>query len=463
MTKKKGSKINIRTKFREFGKKVATKFRNSKAELKNFFKTSGRATYASMFFMGAGQIVNGQYVKGLIYALFEAGFIAYFALRGVKDLLGFFTLGETKADPWLGIEGDDSVIMLLTGIFAWIALIALIVVYIKNIKDAHRYAEELLYKGKVPSFKDDLSSLANKNFYKAALIIPIVGVMIFNVLPIIFMILIAFTNYGGKIVPPELVDWSLDSFRKLVALRELSQSFVKILGWNLLWAFASTFINYFLGLGLAILYNKKCVKGKAIWRAFPVLAYAVPGFISLLVFHYMFSNGGPINQMIVSSGGHIVDFLGINSKWMARGIGLFVNTWLSVPSIMLLASGILSNINQDLYEAARIDGANGWVQFKKITLPFVIFSTTPVLISQFMSNFNNFGVFYFLRSDVLSEGYFLASDTDLLINWLYRMSIDNNYYSIGAAISLLMFIITSTISLLVYVRSSAYKREDTFK
>lgn len=103
------------------------------------------------------------------------------------------------------------------------------------------------------------------------------------------------------------------------------------------------------------------------------------------------------------------------------------------------------------------------MQFIKITLPFVLFSTTPVLISQFMGNFNNFGVFYFLRSDVLSEGYFLASDTDLLINWLYRMSIDNNYYSIGAAISLIMFIITSAISLLVYVRSSAYKREDTFK
>lgn len=332
-----------------------------------------------------------------------------------------------------------------------------------NIKDAHRGAEDLLFKGKVSSFKDDLSSLMNRNFYKAALVIPILGVMIFNVLPIIFMILIAFTNYGGKIVPPELVDWSLDSFRKLVALGELSQSFGKILGWNLLWAFLSTFINYFLGLGLAILYNKKCVKPKALWRAFPVLAYAVPGFISLLVFHYMFSNGGPINQLIVQNGGKIIDFLGINSKWMARGIGLFVNAWLSVPSIMLLASGILSNINNDLYEAARIDGASAWMQFRKITLPFVLFSTTPVLISQFMGNFNNFGVFYFLRSDVLSDGYFLASDTDLLINWLYRMSIDNNYYSIGAAISLIMFIITSAISLLVYMRSSAYKREDTFK
>ncbi len=130
---------------------------------------------------------------------------------------------------------------------------------------------------------------------------------------------------------------------------------------------------------------------------------------------------------------------------------------------MLLATGILTNINTDLYEAARIDGANGFVQFRKITLPFVLFSTTPVLISQFVGNFNNFGVFYFLRKDILTDGYLAANDTDLLINWLYRLSIDNNYYGVGAAISLIIFVITSVISLIVYVRSSAYKREDTFK
>ena len=109
---------------------------------------------------------------------------------------------------------------------------------------------------------------------------------------------------------------------------------------------------------------------------------------------------------------------------------------------MLLATGILSNMNTDLYEAASIDGATKWKQFIKITLPFVIFSTTPVLITNFIGNFNNFGVFYFLRGGLYNDGYFLASDTDLLINWLYNLSIDNNYYGIGAALSLIIFIIT---------------------
>lgn len=446
----------------KFFQRVGNYFKNIPARFKNFFGNSGRETYASMCLMGTGQMLNGQYVKGLLYLLAEVAFVAYFALRGVGDIIGFFTLGTQKADAWLGIEGDNSVIMLLWGIFAWFALVVLVALWVSNIKDAQKYADMRPFKT-LPTFKDDLSSLLNKNFCKFILVLPLVGVGIFNVLPIVFMILIAFTNYGGDIVPPELVDWSLDSFKKLVALGELSQSFVKILGWNLLWAFASTFANYFMGLGLALLFNKKCVKGKAIWRAFPVLAYAMPGFITLLAFKFMFSNGGPINNMIVADGGKIIDFFGINSTWMSRGIGFFVNAWLSVPSIMLLATGILSNINADLYEAAKIDGASSWVQFKKITLPFVIFSTTPVLISQFIGNFNNFGVFFFLRSNITSEGYFLASDTDLLINWLYRMSIDKNYYSIGAAISLVIFIITSVLSLIVYVRSASYKKEDTFR
>ncbi len=446
----------------KFLQRVGNYFKNIPARFKNFFGNSGRETYASMCLMGTGQMLNGQYVKGLLYLLAEVAFVAYFAVRGVGDIIGFFTLGTQKADARLGLAGAHSVIMLLWGIFAWFALVVLVALWVSNIKDAQKYADMRPFKT-LPTFKDDLSSLLNKNFCKFILVLPLVGVGIFNVLPIVFMILIAFTNYGGDIVPPELVDWSLDSFKKLVALGELSQSFVKILGWNLLWAFASTFANYFMGLGLALLFNKKCVKGKAIWRAFPVLAYAMPGFITLLAFKFMFSNGGPINNMIVADGGKIIDFFGINSTWMSRGIGFFVNAWLSVPSIMLLATGILSNINADLYEAAKIDGASSWVQFKKITLPFVIFSTTPVLISQFIGNFNNFGVFFFLRSNVTSEGYFLASDTDLLINWLYRMSIDKNYYSIGAAISLVIFIITSVLSLIVYVRSASYKKEDTFR
>ena len=221
--------------------------------------------------------------------------------------------------------------------------------------------------------------------------------------------------------------------------------------------------TYFGGLGLALLLNKKCVKGKTFWRSFPILAYALPGFITLLAFKFMFSYGGPINYYITAAGGKAIGFLDVDAGIKAKIIGLCVNTWISVPSSMLLATGILSNMNTELYEAASIDGATRWKQFTKITLPFVVFSTTPVLITSFVGNFNNFGIFYFLRGGLYCDGYFLASDTDLLINWLYNMSIDNNYYAIGAAISLVIFVITSVISLTTYVRSAAFKKEDTFR
>jgi len=297
-----------------------------------------------------------------------------------------------------------------------------------------------------------------------ALVLPVIGVLVFNVLPIVFMILIAFTNYGGDIVPPELVDWiGLGNFKTVLGLTEIKGTFFKILGWNFIWAVVATAVNYFGGLGLALLLNKKCVKGKAFWRMFPILAYAVPGFITLLGFKFMFSYGGPINYYITMHGHHAIGFLDIDAGWMARIIGIAVNAWITIPTSMLLATGILSNMNADLYDAASIDGATKWKQFTKITLPFVIFSTTPVLISSFTGNFNNFGIFYFLRGGLYNEGYFLASDTDLLINWLYNLSIDNNYYGIGAAISLIIFIITSIFSLQVYVRSDAYKKEDTYR
>lgn len=419
---------------------------------------------ASMIVMGTGQLMYHQWVKGFLYLAMLIAAILYFILTGVSDVIGFFTLGTVEADPWLGTQGDDSVIMLLRGLFSFMVMIAVVLVYRSNVKDIVECDKKVHMGKELPAFGKAVSIFLDRKFYIVALALPVAGVLVFQVIPIVFMILIAFTNYGGDIVPPKLVDWiGIGNFTKILALSDIKNTFFKILGWNLIWAVASTFLNYFGGLGLALLLNKECVKGKKFWRAFPILAYAVPGFITLLAFKFMFSYGGPINYYITSAGGSAVGFLDIDAGIKAKLIGLFVNAWISIPTSMLLATGILSNMNTDLYEAASIDGATKWKQFIKITLPFVIFSTTPVLITSFIGNFNNFGVFYFLRGGLYMDGYFLASDTDLLINWLYNLSIDNNYYGIGAAVSLIIFIITSVISLTVYVRSSAYRKEDTFR
>jgi len=153
-----------------------------------------------------------------------------------------------------------------------------------------------------------------------------------------------------------------------------------------------------------------------------------------------------------------------DAVWSARIIAIGVSAWLTIPTSMLLATGILSNMNKELYEAAKIDGASSFRQFVKITLPFVIFATTPVIIMQFMGNFNNFGISFFLRHGITdSPGLYNATNTDLLINWIFRLTVDRRLYNIGAAISLIMFVVTSIIALAIYLRSPAYRKEDTFR
>lgn len=428
------------------------------------YSENSKYVLASTFIMGLGQLLYKQYIKGLMYLFLFIGFLFYLVIYGIDGINGLITLGTKKADTWLGIKGDNSILLLIMGILSCILILLFVLVYISNIKDVKRTAKRVAMAKKPLTFKEEMAGLLDKNFYASVLFLPVLGVCIFNIVPIIFMIVLAFTNYGGNIIPPELVDWvGFQNFKNILSLSQFAPTFFKILQWNVIWAALSTFINYFGGLFLALLLNKKNVKAKAFWRAFPVLAYAIPGFITLLAFKFMFSYGGPINQLITAAGHRAIGFLDLDAKWIARFIGLGINAWICIPTTMLLATGILSNMDESLYEAAKIDGASSWKRFIKITFPFVLFSTTPVLISQFMGNFNNFGIFYFLRGGLYLDGYFLASDTDLLINWLYNLSIDNNYYSIGAAISLVIFLLTSTFSLAIYVRSHSYKEEDTFQ
>ncbi len=433
----------------------------------NFLRWTPWQVKLSMIVMGLGQLCYGQIVKGLFYLTCFATSLAYFITRGFSDLIGFFTLGTREENLWLGIPGDNSLTMLILGLFAIFILLFTVILYGTNVKDAVFTARAKQAGQPIRKFRQSLETASDGKFHITALAAPIVGVTIFSILPIVFMICIAFTDLGGDVVYPKLANWSFSAWGKILSLGKIGSTFVKILGWNIVWAFLSTALNFVIGLGLALLLNKRNVKGSKFWRAFPILAYAIPGFISMLGFKFMFSQSGPINYYLDEAGLMRIFFLtnDASAKWWARGIGLFVNAWISTPSIMLMTTGILSNINTDLYEAASLDGASAFQQFRKITLPFVIFSTTPVLISQFVGNFNNFGIFFFLRDGVISNyaDYFLASDTDLLINWLYKLSVDNNYYSIGAAISLIIFLITAALSLSVYVRSAAYKQEDTYQ
>lgn len=135
---------------------------------------------------------------------------------------------------------------------------------------------------------------------------------------------------------------------------------------------------------------------------------------------------------------------------------------------MLIISGLLLNIPKDNYEAAEIDGASKWQIFKKITFPYILFATTPLLITQFVHNMNNFNVIWLLTGGgPMGQGTGgVAGGTDIFITWLYKLTMYNlnvAEYDIGAAIGIIMFIISALISLGIFKRTSAYKREEEFR
>jgi arabinogalactan oligomer/maltooligosaccharide transport system permease protein len=284
------------------------------------------------------------------------------------------------------------------------------------------------------------------------------------------MILIAFTNFDANVTPgQQLFEWvGFANFSGVFGgTGEIAVRFWPVLSWTLTWAFFATFSNYIAGILLAILINKKSIKLKKIWRTIFIMTIAIPQFVSLLAVRNLFSEFGPLNGMLLELG-LITDpirFLATATNiWTPRITILAINLWVGIPYTMLMTSGILMNVPKDLYEAATVDGANKWQLFKNVTIPYVVFVTTPYLITSFVGNITSFNIIFFLTGGGpnLTPGY-IAGSTDLLVTWLYRLTIDNNQYNIGSVIAIFTFIVTATGTLLSYRRSKAYKEEEAFQ
>lgn len=148
---------------------------------------------------------------------------------------------------------------------------------------------------------------------------------------------------------------------------------------------------------------------------------------------------------------------------LARALVILLNCWIGIPYTMLITTGILMNIPQELYESAKVDGASPVKQYIKITLPYVLFVTAPYLITQFIGNFNNFNVIFLLTGGGPNTmDYFNAGKTDLLVTWLYKLTNDKNMYNMASALGIIIFILSATISLVAYSQSSAVKKDGDF-
>ena len=440
-------------------------------------------TRLSFIIMGFGQIACGQIVKGILYMLMQAAFILYMIFAGGGHIAHLFSgdLGvRLSGEQWNEslqmfekIKGDNSFLILLYGVVSLVIFLLFTWVWFLNVKGCYENDLRIAKGESLPSIRQDLHALLNERFYVPLLFFPFLGLLVFTVMPLIFMALIAFTNYDYAHMPPgRLFDWvGFENFKKMFSLSQGTSGFafifLRVLVWTFVWAFFATFTNYFLGLVIALLIQKKGIKLKTLWRTLFVLAIAVPQFVTLLLMQKILDSDGILNKL-----------LGVNVLWLTdqrylallpRIVIILVNIWIGVPYTLLMCSGILMNIPTDYYEAARIDGASPVRIFFAITLPYMMHITAPYLITQFVGNINNFNVIWLLTGggpvdNLHYGGGSQAQSTDLLVTWLYRLTTDQNpKYNVASVIGIVIFVISAVLSLITFNRSSAIKSEDAFQ
>lgn len=467
------------------------------------------AVKLSFLIFGFGNLYYGQILRGLLFLVFEIVFFVYMFLPQSGGLVWlskaqFFQTGSTvgtvqqqhttqkieyggkEYEVPITIFGDDSVRVLFYAILTIIFILAFVYTWRMQVKQC-RICMDIKAKGKkIKSGKDDLKSLLDDQFHKTLLALPLVGIILFTVLPIIYMILIAFTNYGdyaGQLYDgfARLFKWvGWEHFEKFFSGNtDLGHAFGDILIWTITWAFLATFTNYFLGMMVAILINKKGIKFKKFWRTVLVLTIAIPQFVSLLYVRNLFNQGGYIGNFLIVNNllPEALTSASIQSLWghpvTAKILLVVINIWVGIPYVMLMASGILMNIPADLYESSRVDGANSVQQFTKITLPYMLFVTGPYLLTSFVGNLNNFNIIYFLSGGgptyTTADGFTGAGGvsvghTDLLVTWLYRMTMGSakvEYYS-ASLIGIMVFLVVAVLSLIVYNIIPSTKNEEDY-
>ena len=432
-------------------------------------------TWLSLVAMGSGCFRFRQFGKGLLYLLSELAFFRFFFGFGWKYLSLFGTLGEnTQLKVWneelqiyQRVPGDNSMLILLFSVLTIAATILFVYLWYLNLKSAGELCLLNAQSKHIPSFHEDLKSLLDSRFHTTLLAAPMISLVAFTVLPIVFMVLIAFTNFDSAHQPPgELFTWTgltnvTDIF---LGNQTKTHTFFGIFGWTIVWAILATFTNYILGMLLAILINHKLVRMKKMWRTLFVISIAIPQFVSLLLISRALEPMGAVNIALMKLGLISAPLPFLTDKTLARICVVVINMWIGIPYTMLTFSGVLMNIPADLYESAELDGAGPFRRFTSITLPYMIFVTAPATITTFVGNINNFNVIYLLTGGgPFALDYYQAGKTDLLVTWLYKLTVDQHDYALASTIGIFIFMIVSTLSITVYNRTSAVKKEDMFQ
>lgn len=431
-------------------------------------------------------------MRGILAEVVQVGFWAFLLLGTLPYMMKLNTLGtvqyEDKFDPLTLTKTvndyDNSLLILLIGIIGLVAILFFAIFLMMNLEAVVNVQEKVKKGGKAPTFREDLKSLINNRFHITLLTLPAIGVLLVNILPILFMICIAFTNYDEDHQPPTyLFTWvGLENFKTLFTNSQtvtFGYAFIRILLWTLIWALLATFTTYYGGIFLAKFINDRRTHCKKFWRSLFVVTIAIPQFVTLLLVGKMFGDYGIVNSICAKIGlTHFLQEIGLVGAGLSyipflskpgwvHVMVVLINIWVGVPFQMLSATGILLNIPNDQLEAARIDGASEHQIFWKIIMPYVYFITGPSLITTIIANINNFNVIYLLTSDYVTTNMAYANsnakEPDLLITWLFNLTNNYSNYKMASVIGICVFVISAVLTLVSFSRMIADNREEDFQ
>ncbi len=417
--------------------------------------------FLSIILPGLGQILNKQYIKAImffigtifIYLAAIPYSLGYGNYRG-KGIYGLYTLARGAK------KLDKSMIFMIEGIVAIMLILLSIAIMYTAFHDSMSVIKAKLKGIRPKTTFEIITSIQDDGFPYIVTISTGILLLFIVILPICTTILLSFAgmdpNHQSKFA------WvGLENYKLLIEGKGIAGGpFWLILGWTIIWTLGSSTLSIGVGFMLALLAHNDRIKGKGLIRTIYLLPWAVPAFITIMFFSIMSSSNGQITKLLESIFGGTWAIK--NNANLTRVALIFLQTWLGSSYIFLLSTGVLQGIPADLYEAAEIDGATGWQKLSKITLPLVLFQTAPLLIGQYTFNFNNFSIIYLFNGggpfDPSKFGN-IAGSTDLLISYIYKLTIEKQYQSIGAAITIFISLGLMVFAYIGFKNSKAFKEE----
>lgn len=415
------------------------------------------------FIPGLGQFYNGQPFKGVIFLGLTIIFISQMAVSGVQALTGLVTLGSVPIE-------NHSLFLMIEGTLQLIITVLFLVFYSINLMDAKRVATMKSNGEKINRTAKEIIANMLDHGFPYLLTFPAYFAMIFTIIfPVLVTIFMAFTNYDFYHIPPaSLIDWvGFKNFFSIFFLSSYRATFMAVFSWTVIWTLLSSTLAIVLGVFTAVIANQSFIKGKRFFGVIFLLPWAVPAFITIMSFSNMFNDSiGAINTQVIPLLNHLpfIDIGAIAWKtdpfWTKVAI-ILIQGWLGFPYIYVMTTGILQSIPGELYEAAKIDGANAIQRFKQITMPMILFVAAPIFVTQYTGNFNNFSMIYLFNEGGPGSVGGGAGSTDILISWIYKLTTGNSpQYSVAAAVTLLISALIITVSLIIFKKTNAFNMED---